>query len=569
MILKKVEKIFLILVLLFCSNFNLFSAFDGNRYKSQNTRARGLGNSYTALANDSGAFLYNLAGLAKVNYYDLYFLYTDLYSDLEGVDLYSGYTSFIFPINNIGTFGVNYNKFQGDDLYYEDIISLGYGKRFFNKLSLGLGVSFLKHGYEVKYGENIKYIDPTFENGTEADNYGVNLGLLYDYNKYLSLGLSANNINRPDVGLKDKDIVPEDYRFGVAFKYNSLAIPIDISYRRQDWGTDKDNKITKSIGFEKWFSEVFAARAGLNDYEYSVGFSLVKPNLFKKVDTGLEYSFSFPRYLEDNFGSHQLSIFFRFGNSQNFEKEKNREFYDYQSLHPKFSIKQGVSSNSENVSELFFDGVIIYKFKDIVDNKDTYTQALDLAKKLSILMKTEIVKDTDLKIEKETENYYINIKNMLKIPVFKEKNISLPKYELNVNALFNKLKYILVFSENLNSEVKNIGKNIKVVKGITAAGEVGVIYLNDKQVFTIYSNSKKGKTSFEVAIDFANFINKYLSFDKKSLNIYSDRAYGEEYIYFNYQEVLNINKEAEFLGITPEILSKEYIKRLKFIFGIE
>ncbi|MDR0676678.1 MAG: hypothetical protein LBF97_06530 [Elusimicrobiota bacterium] len=618
-ILNKITKkisIFMLVLLFFISS--IFAAFNSDRYKSQNTRARGLGNSYTALSTDSGALLYNLGGLGKINYYDLYFLYTDLFADLEGVNIYSGYASFILPTEKIGTFGISYNTFKGDSIYYEDIVTLGYGKEILKNFNAGIGLSFLKHGYEVEYGNNIKDKDPVFEDSTSADNYGLSFGVLYDYNQYFSFGFSANNINKPDVGLKDEDIVPSDYRFGVAFKYNSFIIPIDIAYRDQEWGSTSDNKWTKSIGLEKWFSEMFAARVGFNDYEVSLGVSLIKPKIFKNIDTGIEYSLSLPMELQDTLGTHQVSLFFRFGNVKNFDKESKVIFYDYSELHPKFRIVQGISLNNESSSELLFDDISIYKFDTILNNQSAYDQSMELAKKLSYLIRTEYIQEKDLKIEKDNDQLFVNIKNILKIPVnnninsnldssntldqnkeisnaeeVKGANVlnssntiinedpsnldlnannatsnSLIRVEVEANVLLNKLKKILLIKENESANIlqKNIGKYLKVRQAFTSAREVAVIYLKDIQIFTIYDKGKYASV-FSNAVEFANNINKFLGFKDKSLiNVHQEKVYGQYTIFVNRQPLLTINKEAEFLDVDIDKFVQYYIAKLTAIF---
>ena len=64
------------------------------------------------------------------------------------------------------------------------------------------------------------------KNGTKKEDYGFNFGLLYDRENF-AVGVSANNINRPDLGLKKKMKRPN----GITVNYFRISrINIDLDF---------------------------------------------------------------------------------------------------------------------------------------------------------------------------------------------------------------------------------------------------------------------------------------------------------------------------------------------------
>ncbi len=559
MINSKLKRIFYTFVLfIFVFQNFVFAAFSNNR--TLNTRARGMGNSFVALSDDSGALIHNPAGLGKIKFYDVYFMYSDLYSDLRGVDITSSYASVIIPTHDMGSFGLNYYKFNGDDLYDEDSIGVHYGKEVLYKLNLGLGVSFLKHSYNIN-GKIEDKLDPVFQDGTSKSAVGVNLGLLYDLNDYFSLGFSAMNVNKPDIGLKNKDEIPADYKVGAAFKYNNLIIPVDFSYRDQIWG-DENNKFTSSLGLEWWFSDMIGVRTGLTNYEASFGFSLFKKDIFDNLNIGLDYSLSLPLELQDTLGTHQLSLYLRFGEIKSYLEPK-LEFYEYDKVHPKFSIVQGLSSYraGENVVDLLFDGKLVYRFYATLGNEEPYARALNLARDLSKIMKFQVLREEDIRKSVRDGITYVEIGRDLMIPIDFDILLTAKDPDMFAFETIDRLKKILLINSWKKTEKQKVGERIVVAQGFTAIGEIGNIFIDNELKFTIFANGKDGKTPYFAALDFATIIGKYLGEGLSSLVIDSETTYGDFYLIIRGQKALYINNEAEFLNLSKDQVLADYMMR--------
>ncbi|MCP4482291.1 MAG: type IX secretion system membrane protein PorP/SprF [bacterium] len=541
-----------LIFLLFIFNFTILqAAFNGQR--AWNTRARGMGHAYTAVSNDSGAILYNVAGLAHVNFSELYFLHADIYSSLDGVSLATNYLSFIQPLD-IGTIALNYYQFADRDLYFEDYLGLNYGMMILPNLSAGIGVAFLEHGYKNVDQYTSDANDPVFAHGTKKDAYAINFGLLYDF-EYFSVGASANNVNRPDIGLKDKDIIPADYRLGVAFNYDRLTIPFDISYRDQYWGGDESNKIAKYLGLEWGLTDVFKVRGGMNDYEASLGCSFFEKEMFATIDLGIDYSLSFPFEIEDTIGTHQISLFFRFGQT---EITDTLNFYDYTRIHPNFKIREGISSFSGDSSDLLFNDDLVLRFYAEIKGETPYDRVSELVYKLSEIMKFEILTADDIKIETFKNKKVITILDRIIIPINEDAYLMDIEVKYLANQWISNLKEILLINEKKEIKTEKVSDIVFVEQAYTATGEVAAIFVNDKKIFTLYAEGKNDKPVFDKAVDFAKIIDLYLDGGLEGMVIGSTSEYGEYYLTIKGRDIFYINPEAKFLNMDENDLIVEY-----------
>ncbi|MFH1714854.1 MAG: hypothetical protein ABH857_01495 [Elusimicrobiota bacterium] len=302
-------KLLLLLFIILMITSNAFSAF---RNMNWHTRARAMGGAFTAVSNDMGAMTYNVGALGYIDWIETNFMYSRLFTGLDGVDMGLAYAGFIYPLND-GTFGLDWSRFVSNDLYSEDIVQLNYGYVFTNALFAGIGLSYLHHGYVL---DKRTVDDPVFADKSSDSGIGISLGgkyILYDYN--LAVGVNLRNINKPDVGLKTKDIVPPEYRLGLAYTTEKFVIPVDVYFRDQEWGNNKD-KWGIAIGGEYNIASFIAVRAGYGKNEVTSGFSIIRDKIFGDCDIVIDYALIWPLTIEETTGSHQLSIIFRFGRSE-------------------------------------------------------------------------------------------------------------------------------------------------------------------------------------------------------------------------------------------------------------
>ena len=154
-------------------------------------------------------------------------------------------------------------------------------------------------------------------------------------------------------------------------------------------------------------------------------------------------------------------------------------------------------------------------------------------------MSNEVIKDEDFFVIKENDSTYVSIKNLLKIPVIKLSDNS--DIEKDVDVLLNKLKYILVYDWNKNQPITNISRRIKVKKGITLSGEIGIIFIDNEPIFNIYTGHK-GKGVYETAIHFASIINRYLRLSNhRNVSVYLKKKKKKTiFLVYKYKKINNI-----------------------------
>lgn len=293
-------------------------------------RSAGMGGAFTAVSDDSSGILYNPAGLTQAESPEVNLMYAKLFAGLDEVDLGLNYGAFLFPTKGMGTFALNWANFTSANQYREDTVSLAYARslnvlvkhylkrRLAPEISFGVNVKYLSHSYTLdKYARE----DPVFDGGDSKAGVAVDCGIwsrpMPNMCPGLTTGLVFKNINEPDVGLKTEDIVPMEIRYGLAYKINkcrsvrNILTSIDVAYRNQEWGSDKD-KLNLYFGMEAWaFNEILGFRLGGNYNELATGFSVMMPEKFN-LNLKLDYAFLWPMKIKETLGTHRVSLTYRF-----------------------------------------------------------------------------------------------------------------------------------------------------------------------------------------------------------------------------------------------------------------
>jgi len=300
-----------ICVFYLCSS--VFAAFQDTGW---GTRAGGMGNTFTAIANEPSATLWNPAGIAQLEMLETTFMYNKLFAGIDDVNLTQMFAAGVYP-TEIGAFGFTITDFALWGFYKENTISASYSRDFAELLKLnfpmmaGLNLKYLMHSYTLD--DRTKNIDDPVFDKTSAGGFTPDIGFLLKPSDF-SFGLSVLNILQPDVGLKTEDKVPMLVKFGTAYRlgdwklFENITPTVDVSYRKP---ADNDADVKISGGVETWFNyHTWAARFGGNDREISLGFSYNK--MFKESGLQLDYAFLLPLQLADTSGSHRLSLTFRY-----------------------------------------------------------------------------------------------------------------------------------------------------------------------------------------------------------------------------------------------------------------
>ena len=262
-------------------------------------RQAAMGEAFVAVANDASAVFWNPAGLAYQQGKEATFMHVNWLPGLTD-DLFYEFLSFRTSIEGVGTIGVNVvylnlgeqqrTSVTGRDLgtfnSSEYAITASYGTTVTDNLAMGVALRFIY--------SNLSPVGAGTERGTgQASGFSFDVGLLYTFpflNNKLNWGMNISNMG-PKIAYIDEaqaDPLPTNLRMGIAYKlvdqkYNKVTITADINkllvtphtsgkadpFHKAlitSWYDDplqaELDKITRGIGIEYWYSDLFALRAG-------------------------------------------------------------------------------------------------------------------------------------------------------------------------------------------------------------------------------------------------------------------------------------------------------------------
>lgn len=273
---------------------------------------------FTALADDANAPSYNPAGISLLERNEVTLMYAQLYTGVDlhaGVDsskLGLGYFSIVPQIRErrYGSYALSWTNFVATNLYREDTLTL----------TVADARSFEgKQGRQpiLAYGANLKLLrrsftaapqttDPVFSSGGDSDAVTADLGLIarpdFSFFPGLKVGLSAQNITEPDMGLKESDPVPARYTLGLAYqdlRYQWFNPAIDISRR--------NGETLLGAAWEGWFAKnALAFRFGGDKTQLAGG--LGYQFLIRSIVVRFDYAILWPLEVEGTNGSHRISL---------------------------------------------------------------------------------------------------------------------------------------------------------------------------------------------------------------------------------------------------------------------
>ena len=187
-------------------------------------RPASMGNSYTAVSDDSTSIYWNPAGLAQVDAKDgsatlMHAVWFD--------DIFYDWASYARPIKNWGVIGVGVQYLSYGSLQQTDITGLNTGTFTPTDMCVSLAYARSIDGFDV--GANVKYISSTIV--TTATAYAFDLGIMKKlFHNRLSLGATVENVGTYLQYLSDQEPLPFDVKAGGAYKIRSNWLAaVDIS----------------------------------------------------------------------------------------------------------------------------------------------------------------------------------------------------------------------------------------------------------------------------------------------------------------------------------------------------
>lgn len=280
-------------------------------------RALGMGGAFTAVANDSNAPLYNIAGIANATQKEVTLMGSRLFTGLEGVEIGANYFGFIYPVSDkIGSLSLAWSSLFTPGLARYDTYNIGYARQLNDVLNLDADIVNLSAGLNLKYlRQEINFDDDWY--GGLADSKGgvtADAGFLAQFKNGISLGYSSKYITTPDIGFVSEDKVSNANVIGLSY-YNELLPALKIPYFTA--AVDiifLDNETNFKVGLESYVVDgALAVRLGGRKEAFDLGFGY-EFTFVNETKLIIDYALELPLEIQESMGSHFVSVSLRFGN---------------------------------------------------------------------------------------------------------------------------------------------------------------------------------------------------------------------------------------------------------------
>ncbi|RLD16051.1 MAG: hypothetical protein DRI36_06250 [Caldiserica bacterium] len=417
------KRFILIFFSLYTLAFSLYGAFLDT---GVGARQIAMGNVYILNEADSFSVYYNPAILGNLKRASVGVDYCRYYVGLkDGSNIGEHFLSFALKLKNSG-FGLSYKSMGVDDVYREDTYIIGWGRNlnYHIPFSIGASVKLYYHRYGTTeytykslinegnyYTGEVGGIDPIFENGFSKTAFSLDIGSVFDVSKDVKFGFTVKDFISPDVGIKEKDIVPP-------------SLDIAFSYFVSDFNLSSIFKIKKSkkelrIGFEKGISKLLL-RGGINLGDEKLMLLNFGFGWNERDNVSFDYSFTFTNSFE-NSGTHRFSITYKWGRPvKRVEKEKEikvevvseeerRRIKEVKrktltKLNKEYLIGVSYMKKGEYDEALrHFEWIVVYEVEDVIKNDKEIIEVKEKAeekiKELKVLMKKKEVEEEKRKKE--------------------------------------------------------------------------------------------------------------------------------------------------------------------------
>ncbi|MBI9071110.1 MAG: PorV/PorQ family protein [Melioribacteraceae bacterium] len=283
------------------------------------SRAAGLGEAYTAVANDASAMYWNPAGLDRYTLNDAAFNYVDWFAGMKFVNFGA-----VIHSGELGSFGLSVTSFSTPEMVVRTVEEPeGLGTRF-DAADLALGLSYSKKLTDrFSFGMTLKYINRRIWH-MNATSVAMDFGIMYTlpWDK-ITLGMSILNFGQK-LQMQGVDAIvftdidetitgnntqimtnlytkewslPLSFRFGLA--YRALEIENNKLLITADYIHPNDNFSSINVGCELTVFDCFALRSGYKSILIDTDMSGLTFGAGIKYDfVGIDYSYTKVEYLD-------------------------------------------------------------------------------------------------------------------------------------------------------------------------------------------------------------------------------------------------------------------------------
>jgi tetratricopeptide (TPR) repeat protein len=271
-------------------------------------RPLGMGEAYVALADDSSATFWNPAGLSRMIFPEIQYMYNQWFLDVRHSFFNAAFTT------NYGTFGGSYSLLDSGDIpgfsgggspeasfkSQDTALTFSWGRKLNDRFSLGVSLKSI--------GESLA--------NYQAQSLAFDLGCVFDLSPKLKLGAAIQNIGQPLKFISEQTALPLTERVGLAITNRLFD---DSQALTVDYVNSAGSHPTINIGGEYLFREFLALRGGLARGSLRAGVGL------RASQFGLDYAYLYHNSLG---ATHQVSLLYSFGS----EDRKKALLADYVAL---------------------------------------------------------------------------------------------------------------------------------------------------------------------------------------------------------------------------------------------
>lgn len=230
-------------------------------------RPLGLGGAFVALADDSNAANYNVAGLAYIEEIQIGATYAQRFNGLITYNTIGG----IVPLGRVGTLGANIGILAEDsDIYQEQTLRFSYGNTIFKQLGFGVNLKLLGINFDE---ENEFVAENPYFTQTSSSALSFDVGVIAKPFNSLNIGVSVENLIPANMSISEAytDSVPQNIRAGIVYRLESIA---EMSAQgaaisnllKSTLGTvevlSRGGEIFTRAGVEIWLNKTIGVRGG-------------------------------------------------------------------------------------------------------------------------------------------------------------------------------------------------------------------------------------------------------------------------------------------------------------------
>jgi len=295
-------------------------------------RATGMGNAFTAVADDLHAHHYNPAGLGQLLRPQFSATYSKLHLGLsDNSDINQSQFALAYPLrrSRLGVLGLAVHQLALSGLYTERSIYLSYGRSVIDReddgeLFLGGSLKYLGIGFNrppeasnaLDLGQATGQADPVLSGDTSKWVPDVDLGLLYRFRQRLFFGLAIKHFLEPNLAFSDSDKAPlkRGYNLGAAYRALWMNLTSELQFNGAPDGSMDKNFI---LGAERYLPTLRGGQIGFR------GALALGSRDFRQIHAGFsyrinkiqfDYSFLMPLgTVRGTAGTHRAGLTFHFG----------------------------------------------------------------------------------------------------------------------------------------------------------------------------------------------------------------------------------------------------------------